>query len=316
MLGALVVATLDEQTDLLFVLSLEVSAHLRDISAMTNDLPYPYSETPITRQVSQNALLARICVRPPYFALQNTQLEDGLFVAEARAELPQGLALGPMRPGDLSRHGAIAGLCALAMQQKDDQRRYYLATDATFTGYLSQVPYGSLLRFEAEVVELGKRNARAFVTAYAYQERVTTLEVKYSILSALLFERLNAHKRQPTPRATLEPLTVKDIEWRGNTGVYRIPALPVGMCAGHFDNFPTAPVALLMDQLAQIAERFVDRPSYIASGQVSATRLCWAGDKVTFSMTRVGGDVRETQLEGLITSDAVPIGGMSLLLRH
>ena len=283
---------------------------------MTNNPAYTYSETPIAGPVSQNALLARICVRPPYFALRNTQLEDGLFVAEARAELPQGLALGPMRPGDLSRHGAIAGLCALAMQQKDNPRRYYLATDATFTGYLSQAPYGSLLRFEAEVIELGKRNARAFVTAYADQKRVATLEVEYSILSTLLFERLNAHRRQPTPRATLEPLMVKDIEWHGNTGVSQISALPVGICAGHFDNFPAAPVALLMDQLAQIAERFVDRPSYIASGQVSATRLCWAGDEVTFSMTRVAGDVRETQLEGLITSDAVPIGGMSLLLRH
>lgn len=283
---------------------------------MTNSPARSHSETPIAGPVSQNALLARICVRPPYFALQNTQLEDGLFVAEARAELPQGLALGPMRPGDLSRHGAIAGLCALAIQQKDDQRRYYLATDATFTGYLSQAPYGSLLRFEAEVVELGKRNAKALITAFAQQERIATLEVEYSILSTLLFERLNAHRRQPTSQAALEPLTVKDIEWRGNTGVYRIPALPVEMCAGHFDNFPAAPVALLMDQLAQIAERFVDRPSYIASGQVSATRLCWAGDGVTLSMTKVGGDVRETQLEGLIVSDVVPLGGMWLLLRH
>lgn len=283
---------------------------------MTNNLAYRHFEPPIAEPVSQNALLARICVRPPYFALQNIQLEDGLFVAEAKAELPQGLALGPMRPGDLSRHGAIAGLCALAVKQKDDQRRYYLATDATFTGYLSQAPYGSLLRFEAEVAELGKRSAKAFVTAYADLQRVATLEVEYSILSTLLFERLNAHGRQPTPRPTLEPLLVKDIEWHGNTGVYRISALPVGVCAGHFDNFPAAPVALLMDQLAQIAERFVDGPSYIATGQVSATRLCWAGDEVTFYMTRLGGDVCETQLEGLITSNAVPVGRMRLLLRH
>ncbi len=283
---------------------------------MTNNLAHTYPETPVAKTVSQNALLTRVCVRPPYFALQNAHLEGSLFVAEALAELPQGLALGPMRPGDLSRHGAIAGLCALAIQQKDDQRRYYLATEATFTGYLSQVPYGSLLRFEAEVLELGKRNARALVTSYARQERIATLEVEYSILNTLLFERLNAHRRQPTPQVALEPMTVKDIEWRGNTGVYRIPALPASMCAGHFDDFPAAPVALLMDQLAQIAEQFVNRPSYIASGHVSATQLCWAGDEVILSMTKVGGDVRETQLEGLIASDDAPIGGMRLLLRH
>lgn len=283
---------------------------------MTHNLAHTYFGTTVAGPVSQDGLLARICVRPPYFALRNIHLKDGLFVAYADAELPQGLALGPMRPGDLSRHSAIAGLCALATQQKDDQRRYYLATEATFTGYPTQVPYGSLLRFEAEVLELGKRNAKALITSYAHQERIATLEVEYSVLSSLLFERLNAHRRRPTPQVALEPVMVKDIEWRGNTGVYQIPALPASMCAGHFDDFPAAPVALLMDQLAQIAEQFVGHPSYIASGHVSATQLCWAGDKVTLSMTKVGGDVRETQLEGLIADDDAPIGGMRLLLRH
>lgn len=260
--------------------------------------------------------MQRICVRPPYFALRNTRLENGLFVAEASAELPQGLALGPMRPGDLSRHGAIAGLCALAVQQNDDQRRYYLATEATFTGYPSGAPYGSSLRFEAEVTEFGKRGAKASITAYAYQERVATLGVSYTILNALLFERLHAHRRQPTPPVALEPVVVEGVVWQGNTGIYRVPELPVRMCAGHFDDFPAAPVALLMDQLAQIAERFVDHPSYIAFGEVSATRLCWAGDEVVLSMTKLGGDARETQLEGFISSNDAAVGGMRLQLRH
>lgn len=275
-----------------------------------------HARTSFAESIPQPWLMQRICVRPPYFALHHLRLVDGLFVAEASAELPQGLALGPMRPGDLSRHGAIAGLCALAVQQGDDQRRYYLATEATFTGYPSQAPYGSRLRFEAEVTELGKREAAAFVTAYADQERVATLQVAYTILNASLFERLHAHRRQPTPPVALEPVAVEGVTWRGNTGTYRIPALPVRMCAGHFDDFPAAPVALLMDQLAQIAERFVDHPSYIAFGEVSATRLCWAGDEVVLSMTKLGGDARETQLDGLIASGDVPVGSMRLQLRH
>ena len=140
--------------------------------------------------------------------------------------------------------------------------------------------------------------------------------VTYSILGTTLFERLNASRRQPTLQAKFEPVVVDDVVWRGNTSVYRIPALPAEMCAGHFDAFPAAPVALLMDQLAQIAERFVDRPRYIALGQISATRLCWAGDEVVLSMTRTGGGLRETRLEGQIVSDDAPVGSMQLLLRH
>ena len=64
---------------------------------MTNVLNYTFTTTPAPRPVAHDALLERICVRPPYFALHCPQLEGEVFVAEAKAELPQGLALGPMR---------------------------------------------------------------------------------------------------------------------------------------------------------------------------------------------------------------------------
>lgn len=268
--------------------------------------------------VDQAAVLSRICVRPPYFALEHTRLEGETFVAEARAELPQGLALGPMRPGELSRHGAIAGLCALALQQRDDARRYYLATEATFTGYPSAAPYGSPLRFEAAVLELGKRDAQALVTAYARDERVVTLEVGYSVLSATLFERLNAPRRRPTVTGVgvFAPLPVQEIVWHADTGTLRVPALPEGLCAGHFDGFSTAPVALLMDQLAGLGEAFVGRPCHPAWGQISADRLVWAGDEVVFSVTRRGGTLRESHFEGRITSGGGPVGQATFTLHH
>lgn len=283
---------------------------------MTHTLTQPPTAVPVP--VVPTALLGRICVRPPYFALRKMHTGGGVFVAEAQAELPQGLALGPMRPGELSRHGAIAGLCAVALEQKDAQRRYYLATEATFTGFPSPAPYGSPVRFTAAVTALGKREAGAFVTATCGGERVATLDVGYSVLGTSVFERLNAAKRRPTRRGglELEPVSVGTVAWHGNTGVCRIPALPAEMCAGHFDDFPAAPVALLMDQLAQIAERFAGRPSYIASGRIGAARLCWAGDEVVLSMTRLGGDARESRLAGEIASGGLPVGTMTLLLRH
>lgn len=280
------------------------------------DVAYTFPETLTAEPVAQTAVLSRICVRPPYFALHHLRLEDDLFVAEAQAELPRGLTLAPMRPGDLSRHGAIAGLCAVALRQRDDQRRYYLATRATFTGHPSSAPYGAPLRFEAAVTELGKRDARALVTAYHHDERVAVLDVGYSVLSATLFERLNAPRRQPTRRGAFAPLAAQDVLWQGNTGVLRIPALPVELCAGHFDGFPAAPVALLMDQLAGLGERLVGHPCHPAWGEIRADRLVWAGDEVVFRVTRTGGSPRETQLEGEITSSGEPVGQATFTLHH
>lgn len=275
------------------------------------------SRSAVTKPVTRQALLNLVSVRPPYFALNDTELENGLFTATAEASLPQGLALGPMRPGDLSRHGAIAGSCALALQQKDAKRCYYLATEAVFTGFPSSAPYGTAVRFEALVAEQTKRQATVFVTASVEGAQVATLEVKYSVMQPLLFERLNSFRKQATPpQTTVASVTLGDVAWHENTGTYSIAHLPVEMCAGHFDNFPAAPVALLMDLLAQIAERFVDGPSFIAEGRVRASGLCWAGSEVMFSMTRKRGTLRETELEGFIASGGATVGEMQLKLRH
>jgi hypothetical protein len=196
-------------------------------------------------------LLARICVRPPYYALHNERFTENIFSAEAVAELPQGLALGPMRPGDISRHGAIAGSCAVALHQRDTHRRFYLARKATYQGFPSEAPYGSTVQFSAAVKELDKRRATAQVHAYVGASLLATLEVEYSILSVTLFERLNAERRRATSRLEhLKPVGEYPVQWQGETGIKMIPQVPQSACAGHFDDFPAAPVALLMDQLA------------------------------------------------------------------
>lgn len=161
-------------------------------------------------------LLARICVRPPYYALHNERFTETIFSAEAVAELPQGLALGPMRPGDISRHGAIAGSCAVALTQRDSLRRFYLATKATYQGFLSEAPYGSPVQFSAAVKDMDKRKARAEIHAYVGAGLLATLEVEYSILSVTLFERLNAERRRTTSKLEhLKPVGEYPVRWQG-----------------------------------------------------------------------------------------------------
>ena len=271
---------------------------------------------PVTA-LSRESVLARICVRPPYYALNNEHVYDGLFVAEARAELPQGRALGPMRPGEVSRHGAIAGSCALALSQGDDKRRFYLATQASYRGFPVDAPYGTPVRFEARVAQLDKRRAQATIHAVAAGERLATLEVSYTVLTPTLFERLHAGRRRATTRLErLHPVGDYPVRWTGDQGVRTIPRLPMNACGGHFDDFPAAPVALLMDQLAQVAESFVGSPSYIARGEVTAANLCWAGEEAVFSMTKVRADRDEAQFEGGIHSNGLDAGTMKLWLRY
>ncbi len=267
--------------------------------------------------LAQEAVLARICVRPPYYALKGEHVFGGAFVAEACAELPQGKALGPMRPGDVSRHGAIAGSCALALQQQDDKRRFYLATRATYQGFLVQAPYGAPVRFEARVQHLDKRHAVAAVHAFVAGDLLATLEVGYAVLTPTLFERLHAGRRRATPRLdALQPIGDYPVRWTGDQGVRTIPRLPLSACGGHFDGFPAAPVALLMDQLGQVAEHFVGGSSYATRAEVTATQLCWADEQAVFSMAKVWADPDQAYFEGGIRSTEADVGTMKLWLRY
>lgn len=266
---------------------------------------------------SQESVLQRICVNPPYYALNNESYHAGVFRAEARAELAQGRALGPMRPGDISRHGAIAGSCALALAQSDDNPRYYLATKASYCGMPVEAPYGTSVQFEAKVQQLDKRRAEATVYASVGGRLLATLNTTYSILKPALFERLNAHRRVPTTRSsTMNPVGEYPTRWKGDTGVRTVPTLPVSACSGHFDDYPAAPVAVLMDQLAQLAERAVPGPSYIARGEVTADSLCWAGEEAVFSMTKLSDERGEAKFDGGIKSGGKDVGTMQLWLRY
>jgi hypothetical protein len=276
-------------------------------------LEYLGSTEFLTPNLSRQEVLTRICVRPPYYALKNERFIDNVFSAEAKAELAQGLALGPMRPGDISRHAAIAGSCAIALQQRDEQRRFYLAMKATYQGFLTPEPYGSKVQFSATVREFDKRQAKADIRAYVGTSLLAILEVTYSILPVALFERLNTQRRRTTvPLESLKPVGDYPVQWRGDTGIKIIPHVPASACAGHFDDFPAAPVALLMDQLAHIAERSLGTASYIARGEVTSANLCWAGDTATFTMLKQHQNHTETYFTGGIQSRETEVGTIKL----
>ncbi|GHF37823.1 acyl-coenzyme A thioesterase PaaI-like protein [Deinococcus metalli] len=239
--------------------------------------------------VDTHHLMKRICVRAPYFALQNLRLFDGTFMAEATAESRATAEQGPMQAGEISRHAAICGLCAVALAFDDDDRRYYLAQDASYTGFANAAPYGSEVSFSATVLDRNKRQAVAEIVITAGGRDLAHLRVTYTILSDASFRRLFRSKYDPTFSVLnydrMPDPPTGDFTTEGNTTVLTLPEIPRDACAGHFENFPAMPVAVLMGQLGVVASRHYRAPYRVAAATMSALDFCWAGESARFEVT-------------------------------
>jgi hypothetical protein len=235
------------------------------------------------------SLLERICVRPPYFALKDLEMCGSALRAVACAEVPTAGELGPMTAAELGRHAAIAGLCRAALSQTDERRRYYLAQRAECTFEPSDAQFGSEVAFRAELAQLDKRQARARIAVTQGASPLVLFDITYTILTEPAFARLFGARRQATlsrlesflPR--LEGETARD----ATSAAFKVAHVPAEACAGHFDDFPVLPVAVLMGQLSQLAGLTLGAPNVpyrIRRGSVSAKDLCWAGEPASFEV--------------------------------
>lgn len=233
--------------------------------------------------LTREHLLQRICVRPPYFALENIALEGERFSASARAETPIALEPAPMSASELGRHAAISGLSLIALLQKDDDRRYYLAQKAECDYFKNEAEFGDLVRFEAKPLDVDKRAARVSVSASVNGKAIAHFTISYTILTERTFERLFARYQKPTYLSP-SPYTklLSETFERGDTWAETKVTIPAWACVGHFDNYPALPVAMLMSQLSYLAGQVIGRPYFVPKGLVEANDLCWAEKEVTF----------------------------------
>jgi hypothetical protein len=256
-------------------------------------VPNSAETIPHTRSLEVAEVLRRICVRPPYFALRelavSTTPSGQVLTATVSAENTPNLEVGPIQGAELSRHAAIAGLCAAAVTQADSDRRYYLARQAWYEGFDNRAPYGTPIQIRAEVLEVDKRQARALVTATALGEPVCRLEVVYTILGESAFERLFRSRRLETPDfETFGQVPLGAVERDGDAWIRRVEAVTLASCAGHFQNYPAMPVAVLMHQLKNLAgHAMTDGTGHfrVVRATVEAADFCWAGEPVIFSVT-------------------------------
>lgn len=247
-------------------------------------LPVPHSHT------SAPDLLSRICVRPPYFTLQDVTVEGLELRATTVAESPAVLEVGPMPAAELGRHAAIVGLSLAALSQADDARRYYLARRAECRYVPNPAPYGEPVRFVGRMLNLDKRAAKAAVTAAAAGAPLASFEIDYTVLTESAFERLFRTRGKYTPVAPSPYGRLLATDWQGTPdyGEQVVDEVPVSACVGHFEGYPALPVAVVMGQLSYLAGCLHGRPYRVVRGEVEATDLVWAGERAVFKAARAG----------------------------
>lgn len=248
-----------------------------------------YSSSIYTDQFDLTDLLRRICVRPPYFALRDLRSEGERFWATASAERAPTNEVGPMQACEISRHAAICGLCTVALSFPDDDRRYYLAQDATYVGFANTAPYGSDVSFEARMIEKNKRQATAEIVVTAGHTELAHLRVTYTILNEPSFKRLFRSKYSETftglERDRMPDPPTGEFSLNDQTTSLVLASVPEEACAGHFEHYPAMPVAVLMGQLGIVAGRHYAVPYFVQAATMMAGDFCWAGESARFDVT-------------------------------
>jgi hypothetical protein len=261
-------------------------------------------------------LFPRMCVRDPYFALEELcTLGAGIVSARVPVEQPLGDEAGPIAAAEAGRHLAILGVCAASRANPERGRFYYLAHRARLRrehGWPNALPP---LFADARAALLDKRTAQAQAFLRGVDgAAIFRLDVDYHVISARVFERLYADRRvdmRREPRASppggcaaafprttpygrgpqldAVEITSDATRLRASMGTIRPED-----CKGHFPLYPALPIATLMHALSTACGSLYTRryscvPRYaVVDSQVEARELVFSGDSVTVEAEVVG----------------------------
>ena len=263
--------------------------------------------------------LRRISVTPPYFALQElATTPTGLVTARVPSAPPSGPERGAIEAGQAARHLAILGSCAAALAREDDQKLHYLATKAHYsrTPGTPAPTGGEPLIAEAFATWIDKRTARALITlSTAAGAELTRLDVTYAVIAPKVFERLHQPSafELPIPQVTHGLLDAPVLRTADGVRMVCGP-VPAALCAGHFPDYPAAPIAIVMGQLCKTAgyalahELGIEARYRIEEGDVEATKLAMAGQQLVLDASYLMGLDEHHVLLGTARADGEVIG--------
>ena len=240
-------------------------------------------------------LLARICVQPPYFALDDLVVRGEWLHAKARPLAPRASDAGVVSCAEAARHLAILGSCAASLVSPIEGRVYYpvlkaiydTATDGEAADALA-LPLETMF-IAARCIEFDEKRSQARAETRLYDDRgrgLGTLLVDYHVIPERHFKELFAAHARPTlegraadPYVKWHPLPHVPREVNGRYELSLGPVDPSG-CLGHFVGFPALPVSMLtrsaVDVVAAVRQaRGAPSALLVTGGVVETCVFAW-----------------------------------------
>ena len=239
------------------------------------------------------ALLRKIAVEPPYFALGNIQLEgDFVIKASFQTELHHPDEISPICTSEVGRHIAILGSLALAKINPVNEKHYYLAKHA-IVERTNVLPHpDDIFTGIVTSAELSKKSGDISAELLNSKDEVIyRITVNYSVIHHKLFARLFNNNKQLGINSSSQNPYVENTPFNFLQIGKEICTASLGMvepyhCQGHFNEYPAMPVARLGNALINLAGKHYreitgSTEKYcIVKAEIKAHSLIFAGDEV------------------------------------
>lgn len=244
--------------------------------------------------------LERICVQPPYFALENvTEQQDGLsaeVVTEGNIDfIPEAFALA-----EAGRHLAILGSCTARQRLPADAGRIYYPVRHSKLLVASATPLPRVSKLRATCTDYDAKRSTATSHAELLAEDGSVLfafEVTYHVIPEAEFTTLFAEYQKPTDEASGDdPYTAFALPHalEVGPGFFKGPEEVVAKerCLGHFVNYPAYPVSIMLRDVLAATHRTVQaehgpQASFVLEGGTcDTTRFVFAGESIRLSVHR------------------------------
>ena len=206
-----------------------------------------------SKEIPINPILEKIFVSRPYFAFSKVYQFGDILISPITQEQPIGFESTPMSSAEASRHLAILGSCALAINKEDQQ--YYLAVKARKKVGIDTINKNtfcnsSQLYVLAMPLFINEKEAAAITILTNIEgDIIFNFMIGYQLFTKKLFDRVFKKHSKPTEKIDYSPyreaFKFRNIVIDKNVLKATLPIMKVEQCAGHFDNFPMLPVGVL-----------------------------------------------------------------------
>lgn len=238
----------------------------------------------------ENELTQLIEVTKPYYAFQGIAEDNNTLRGIVCKEFEGTYELDGMSYSEAGRHLAILGSLAIAKTNPIKKKHYYLANKANVKR-VYRTPYSDVLHIgEMSTKSFNKRNAVAEGCIKTADGKVIyEIEVEYSVLTEVLFNRMfSQHKQNTDSKPNYNPYR-NSIHFKDTVKTDTICSASLGKvesndCVGHFDNYPALPVARIAQALINIASVHMNfcaqetKPISITHVLLEAKSFAFAGE--------------------------------------